>query len=399
MMAGNLNLSLASHNTLQVVAGTDAEQVSIGIEGLFRYITTTITAAVSGAAGTKSIFVTCGPNSFAAGGGGSGETDNTVYAFALNIQPKGSTPITNGTTLTNFRLIGELDWDGSNITVVRQFYGAGDTTMGLMPTADTTTMIPLFLKAIASQTSALTQWQDSSGAVIAQVPPSQPGTGDGTKAVATTAWFQSQPNIFQPGDLIFSGAGTRAGALLCDGGAYSRTTYAALFAAISTTFGIGDGTTTFNVPNYLGRGILGAGAGSGLTVRTLGQTGGAETFTMSASQLPAHTHTITDPGHIHTLTDPGHVHAITDPTHQHFYAQPIGVPTNVQPGGVGIEQASGTTGLTSASGTGITINSHTTGITLASHTTGITGTNANTGGGGSISLMQPWATANIFIKT
>lgn len=53
-----------------------------------------------------------------------------------------------------------------------------------------------------------------------------------------------------------------AGWLTCNGAAYSRTTYAALFAAIGTTYGSGDGSTTFNVPHALGRVLVAAGTGS-----------------------------------------------------------------------------------------------------------------------------------------
>ena len=64
--------------------------------------------------------------------------------------------------------------------------------------------------------------------------------------------------------------------LLCNGQAVSRTTYSALFSAISTTYGTGDGSSTFNVPNMMGRVPVGTGAGSGLTSRTIGATGGTE---------------------------------------------------------------------------------------------------------------------------
>ena len=62
------------------------------------------------------------------------------------------------------------------------------------------------------------------------------------------------------GDLSESFATTRPGSLLCNGGAYSRTTYAALFALLGTAFGAGDGSTTFNVPDFRGRTIQGANA-------------------------------------------------------------------------------------------------------------------------------------------
>lgn len=71
----------------------------------------------------------------------------------------------------------------------------------------------------------------------------------------------------------YGGSSAPTGYLLCDGSAVSRTTYAALFAAISTTFGTGDGSTTFNVPDMRGRFPFGkATSGTG---STLGTTFGA----------------------------------------------------------------------------------------------------------------------------
>jgi microcystin-dependent protein len=94
----------------------------------------------------------------------------------------------------------------------------------------------------------------------------------------------------------YSGPTTPNGWLFCDGQAYSRTTYAALFAAIGTTFGAGDGSTTFNVPNPLGRAVAVTGGG-----HAHGSTTGTETETISVSTMPQHNHSITDPGHTHPL--------------------------------------------------------------------------------------------------
>ncbi|HXJ22501.1 MAG TPA: tail fiber protein, partial [Polyangia bacterium] len=104
-------------------------------------------------------------------------------------------------------------------------------------------------------------------------------------------------------------AAVPAGWLLCDGSAVSRTTYASLFAAIGINFGGGDGITTFNLPDLRGRTIIGAGHGTGLTARTLGQTVGEETHTLSTSEMPAHSHTLTDPGHTHTTGPTGNPQA------------------------------------------------------------------------------------------
>jgi microcystin-dependent protein len=93
--------------------------------------------------------------------------------------------------------------------------------------------------------------------------------------------------------LDFAGSSAPTGFLLCDGTAVLRSTYAALFALIGTTYGAGNGTTTFNVPDCRGRTTIGVGAGSGLTSRALAATGGEETHTLSESEMPSHTHTLT----------------------------------------------------------------------------------------------------------
>lgn len=79
------------------------------------------------------------------------------------------------------------------------------------------------------------------------------------------------------------------GWLLCDGSAVSRTTYAALFAIISTTYGVGNGSTTFNLPDLQGRVAVGKNSG---TFSSLGGTGGEETHVLTIPETPAHTHTI-----------------------------------------------------------------------------------------------------------
>lgn len=80
------------------------------------------------------------------------------------------------------------------------------------------------------------------------------------------------------------------GWLLCDGAAVSRTTYSKLFAAISTTYGTGNGSSTFNVPDLRSRTPMGAGQGSGLTSRAAGAVGGAESVTLTTAQMPSHSH-------------------------------------------------------------------------------------------------------------
>jgi microcystin-dependent protein len=88
----------------------------------------------------------------------------------------------------------------------------------------------------------------------------------------------------------FAGSSVPSGFLLCDGSAVSRATYADLFAVIGTTYGTGNGSTTFNLPDLRGRAPIGAGQGSGLTNRALGAKVGAETHQLATSEMPSHTH-------------------------------------------------------------------------------------------------------------
>lgn len=88
----------------------------------------------------------------------------------------------------------------------------------------------------------------------------------------------------------FAGSTAPTGTLLCDGSAVSRTTYASLFTAIGTTYGVGDGSTTFNIPNLKGRNLIGAGLATSGTTYTLGATGGAETHTLTVDEMPSHNH-------------------------------------------------------------------------------------------------------------
>lgn len=100
----------------------------------------------------------------------------------------------------------------------------------------------------------------------------------------------------------FAGTVEPTGWLFCYGQSISRTTYSALFSAIGTTYGSGDGSTTFNLPDLRGRVVAGQddmGGSSanrltnqtgGLNGDTLGATGGSETHTLTEAQMPAHSH-------------------------------------------------------------------------------------------------------------
>lgn len=113
--------------------------------------------------------------------------------------------------------------------------------------------------------------------------------------VATKQYVEALLSVFFPTgvQVPYGGATAPTGFLLCDGSAVSRTTYAGLFAIIGTTYGAGDGSTTFTLPDKRGRTSIGAGTGSGLTARTRGTKGGEENHLLTLAEAPAHFHTTT----------------------------------------------------------------------------------------------------------
>jgi microcystin-dependent protein len=112
------------------------------------------------------------------------------------------------------------------------------------------------------------------------------------------------PTEVHPGSMMdYGGATAPDGWLLCYGQAISRTTYADLFTAIGTIWGVGDGSTTFNVPDLRGRVTAGqddmggvsadrltATYTGGINGDTLGATGGEEAHQLTVAELAAHTH-------------------------------------------------------------------------------------------------------------
>ncbi len=106
-----------------------------------------------------------------------------------------------------------------------------------------------------------------------------------------TAINAIEPYIAPTGSVqMWAGGSAPTGWLLCDGATISRSTYANLFAVIGTTYGAGDGSTTFLVPNLQGKFPIGYNSGDG-DFDAMGETGGAKTINI------AHSHTVDDHTH------------------------------------------------------------------------------------------------------
>jgi len=109
--------------------------------------------------------------------------------------------------------------------------------------------------------------------------------------------YEPPPVTLVGGIALWLLSSTPAGWLRLNGAAVSRTTYADLFAIYGTTFGAGDGSTTFNLPDMRDKSPYGVGS----LIAVVGQSTGTVNETLTTSQIPAHNHGVTDPGHVHGI--------------------------------------------------------------------------------------------------
>lgn len=200
-------------------------------------------------------------------------------------------------------------------------------------------------------------------------------------AIATATAASSPPGTVSD----FAGASAPSGWLFCFGQAVDRTTYAALFAAIGTTFGSGNGTTTFNLPDLRGRVVAGkddmGGASAnrltnqsgGLNGDNLGATGGAETHALSVGQLPSHNHGV---GTLATSSAGAHTHDVA-------------------------YNSSNANGSVALGGTDQAANANRAAAALLSgaHTHPLTGSTGSVGSGDAHNNVQPTIILNKIIKT
>jgi len=270
--------------------------------------------------------------------------NNTTGGYAITIGASSGAVITipNGVT-------AQVYTDGTN------FYSAQTGSAGNFNVNGTLTASGIAdtgaLSAASLSVSGATSLATGSISGIMTAPTATTGTN--TTQLATTAFVNASitanPGVLSGSLLMWPTTSAPTGYLNCDGTAVSRSTYASLFAVVSTTFGSGDGSTTFNLPNYTNRMPYGA---------TIGSTGGS-----ANAIVVSHTHTA-------TVTDPNHSHAVNA----------VGFTGD---GSFALGSGSGQPQVTSTSPA-------VTGISVSNSTTGVSGTNAN---------LPPYLGINFIIKT
>jgi len=207
-----------------------------------------------------------------------------------------------------------------------------------------------------------------------------------TGVAASAVWLSMAPpavDAIPTGTILdYAGATEPVGYLFCFGQAVSRTSYSALFTALSTTYGVGDGVTTFNLPDARGRVTAGqddmggtsanrlTGLSGGVDGDVLGGTGGEEAHALTSAESASHTHSGSG---LTTTSDGAHTHSVTAVGSGGF------VVTNTSGSSAG-----GPSSLTTSSS--------------GAHTHSISGTTGSSGSGTAHNNIQPTLIINKIIK-
>ena len=170
-LATNLRIQRASDSVLEIPAGSGDDQVAIGIDGLWRYRSSTVNASgPGGSAAVHDVWVVASANIFS--DSPAVDTDTTDYTFGLVILASG-TPTGNysGRAITGMRKIGEAVWDGSKYTEIRQLVGKMRDTMPVVASAPSVDAPAGVFRGLASQAAPVLLVENSAGLDLFYVEP------------------------------------------------------------------------------------------------------------------------------------------------------------------------------------------------------------------------------------
>ena len=183
--------------------------------------------------------------------------------------------------------------------------------------------------------------------------------------------------------------------LLCQGQAVSRATYATLFAVIGVTYGVGDGTTTFNLPNLQGR--IPVGYDSTQTeFNTLAKTGGEKTHVLTTAELPLHQHALDHDHASATVTVADHANVVNRLAS--FSDGGFATGINTTPWAALSPPGLATTSLSSVPTAGMAVSYSTYSHTASVDLPNFTGTSGSVGSGTAHNVLQPYVVVNYIIK-
>ena len=195
---------------------------------------------------------------------------------------------------------------------------------------------------------------------------------------------------------MYAGNSAPDGYLLCDGSAVSRSTYSSLFEVIGTTFGEGDGSTTFNLPNLSGKVPMGQSQ-----AHALASSGGSES--VSLTDLPAHIHNVPTHGHEHTIlaTTPSLSHTVsTQPAFNYNRPNATATRYSARSGQSSRTAYKGTSSVNATLSTQVGVTEHA--ATACTMSGAILDASAmateTTGSGDAHNNMQPYVTMNYIIS-
>lgn len=185
----------------------------------------------------------------------------------------------------------------------------------------------------------------------------------------------------------YAGNTIPSGFLLCDGSNVSRSVYSDLFDVIGISFGSGDGSTTFGLPDISGKVAIGASQ-----QRQLGSTGGSESVILDSNSMPAHIHEV--PQHSHqsavTVSTPSLSHTVTQPAFN--YNRPNQTASTIYTASSGSNAYAGTTSSTATRSADAVIDDHP--ATACTKTGSVSDcgsmTTSSVGSGNAHNNMQPY---------